>query len=455
MLTPNSLNDMRGVFLTRYISHEMRTPLSAAAMGLSLLEDDLSMEDEAGGPSDDSFLHRHGDVLRMVQTSFQKAEAICADLLQYDKFEDDNLPIYKQTFRAVELLHDIVDPFHVLARRAGVELKVNVYTNRHVPLADVLSGRDTHLGATEQQRERNREADTPLLEALVDADKPKLTQVVSNLLSNAFKFTPASGTVTVTLYVSNVLGAKAMHVVPWDDEYIEAATGAASHTGNIKTRPSAKHSSGRHSAAGDGPVLSVSQLRRHSEANGNGTSSGVKSLLQVKNATAVSLKAGARSAVDDNASAAASAKEMGSDHSQRGGPLRGPRKFKPRPAARGSVWKFLRSRRYCSCNAVAALPACSCLLLVLRARHSSLQVSATDPEQPVVTVPTFHVRRHGHRDETTESESIGGRRERVDRRRRVGGRRQAVPGGVCAGQRRGHREGGYSKDVQKHRAIQP
>jgi len=60
----------------------MRTPLSAAAMGLSLLEDDLSMEDEAGGPGDDSFLHRHGDVLRMVQTSFKKAETICADLLQ-------------------------------------------------------------------------------------------------------------------------------------------------------------------------------------------------------------------------------------------------------------------------------------------------------------------------------------------------------------------------------------
>jgi hypothetical protein len=265
----------------------------------------------------------------------------------------------------------------------------------------------TEAGSYAKQKQANREADALLLDALVDADKPKLTQVVSNLLSNAFKFTPASGTVTVTLYLSNVLGAKAMHVVPWDDEYIEAATGAASHTGNIKTRPSAKHSSGRHSS-GDGPVLSVSQLRRHSEANGNGTSSGVESLLQVKNATAVSLKAGARSAVDDNASAAASAKEMESDHSQRGGPPRGPRKFKPRPAARGSVWKFLRSRRYCSCNAVAALPACSCLLLVLRDRRSSLQVPATDPEQPVVTVPTVHIRRFGNCDEPTESKSIGG-----------------------------------------------
>jgi signal transduction histidine kinase len=32
---------MRGVCFYRYISHEMRTPLSAAAMGLSLLEDDI------------------------------------------------------------------------------------------------------------------------------------------------------------------------------------------------------------------------------------------------------------------------------------------------------------------------------------------------------------------------------------------------------------------------------
>jgi signal transduction histidine kinase len=30
-----------GRFFNRYISHEMRTPLSAAAMGLSLLEDDI------------------------------------------------------------------------------------------------------------------------------------------------------------------------------------------------------------------------------------------------------------------------------------------------------------------------------------------------------------------------------------------------------------------------------
>jgi len=70
---------MRDVFLDRYISHEMRTPLSAAAMGLSLLQDDMLDDDDGAGAS---LLDQHGDVLRMVQTSFKKAETICADLLQ-------------------------------------------------------------------------------------------------------------------------------------------------------------------------------------------------------------------------------------------------------------------------------------------------------------------------------------------------------------------------------------
>jgi hypothetical protein len=60
----------------------MRTPLSAASMGLSLLHDDMLDDDDGAGSAGLSFMDKHGDVLRMVQDSFQKAEAICADLLQ-------------------------------------------------------------------------------------------------------------------------------------------------------------------------------------------------------------------------------------------------------------------------------------------------------------------------------------------------------------------------------------
>jgi len=81
----------------RYISHELRTPLSAAAMGLSLLEDDFYMEDQVDVTAEGTFMERHGEVLRMVQDSFTKAERICSDLLQYDKFENDNLVIVKVT----------------------------------------------------------------------------------------------------------------------------------------------------------------------------------------------------------------------------------------------------------------------------------------------------------------------------------------------------------------------
>ena len=81
----------------RYISHELRTPLSAAAMGLALLEDDFDMEDNVNVMVEGTFMERHGEVLHMVQDSFSKAERICSDLLQYDKFERDNLPIVMVT----------------------------------------------------------------------------------------------------------------------------------------------------------------------------------------------------------------------------------------------------------------------------------------------------------------------------------------------------------------------
>jgi hypothetical protein len=41
---------------------------------------------------------------------------------QYDKYENDNVPLYPETYPAAELLHDIVQPFHVLARQAEVHL---------------------------------------------------------------------------------------------------------------------------------------------------------------------------------------------------------------------------------------------------------------------------------------------------------------------------------------------
>ena len=386
--------------IVRYISHEMRTPLSAAAMGLSLLEDDLALEDELDVQLEGSFLERHGDVLRMVQDSFKKAEAICSDLLQYDKvntpavttrkdpfispfthrplcflgplhqYEDDNLPIYTQTYRAAELLQDMVDPFHVLARRAGVELKVNVYTNRHVSLAGVLSGRDEYVGSTPVLRKRNREADADLLNALIDADKPKLTQVLSNLLSNAFKFTPQNGKVIMTVYLSDVLGIKAMDVVPWDNVRIAAAVGAASEKGNVRLQKKASNLTAVTDV--NVPRLSISHLRRHNESVDVTSRKGsVGELLKIKSEKAPS-SGGGRSwregdarvygsdnGGDDNndnnnnsvAGADAALSEGGprsarGDHHAALPTAPGPLRSKTPRTARGAVRKFLLSAKH-------------------------------------------------------------------------------------------------------------
>ena len=79
----------------RSITHDLHNPLRAAATGLSLLEDEFDEEDTIDVHVEGTFLERHGEVLRLVQESLTKAERICSSMLDYDKFENEDLPIVK------------------------------------------------------------------------------------------------------------------------------------------------------------------------------------------------------------------------------------------------------------------------------------------------------------------------------------------------------------------------
>jgi hypothetical protein len=164
-------------------------------------------------------------------------------------------------------MRDVLEPFHVLARKHGVNLRVKVYSNRHIPLISLLNDVRMATGETVEEKEANREADNAILNSLIDIDKAKITQVLSNLLSNAFKFTPKEGTCTVTMHLSDRLGREAteqLPLEPLDTETLTAKTTAALLRGNLH-----KHNHGK----------------RTSQSNmneGNKLSGRVNDLLEIK-----------------------------------------------------------------------------------------------------------------------------------------------------------------------------
>jgi two-component system, sensor histidine kinase len=157
----------------RYISHELRTPLNTAFLGLKLLSSDLKA---SKSPKD---MERY-DTLVDVNLSCTAAVDILNDLLCYEKLESGILELHKENIIVDTFLRDSLLPFSVQARESGVT--VTVATSR----ADVTPSDTGHFRSVPLQPHD-----------VLFADKFKMDQVIRNLVSNALKFTPQGGHVTV------------------------------------------------------------------------------------------------------------------------------------------------------------------------------------------------------------------------------------------------------------------
>jgi hypothetical protein len=62
------------------------------------------------------YLHGTAQIL-LIQESCRLAVEICDDLLNYEKFDDNDMPLVIKTAPAVLLFHEIVQPFNVQVMR--------------------------------------------------------------------------------------------------------------------------------------------------------------------------------------------------------------------------------------------------------------------------------------------------------------------------------------------------
>lgn len=133
---------------TAMIVHDLKSPLSSVAVALNLLEP------------------RQGDESEFIDLSKRNVEKVVKmvdEMLEVMRAETHEVELVKMTFSPNAFLQGCVNSAQAQAKEKGIELKSLL------------------------------EEDLPLLEA----DPAKLDRVFSNLISNAIKFTPCGGTISI------------------------------------------------------------------------------------------------------------------------------------------------------------------------------------------------------------------------------------------------------------------
>jgi two-component system, cell cycle sensor histidine kinase DivJ len=153
-LEAEQLNTGKSRFLAN-MSHELRTPLNAI-MGFSDI-----MRSRLFGP----LTGKYGEYAELIHESGGHLLDLINDVLDMSKIEAERYELQINTFDVREPVSAALRLLRLQADDAGISLR------------GVLPARDIE----------------------VDADSRAIKQIVLNLVSNALKFTPKGGTVTVTL----------------------------------------------------------------------------------------------------------------------------------------------------------------------------------------------------------------------------------------------------------------
>ena len=135
------------------IAHEFRTPLTMIAGPVGQLAKSGSLDGE------------ERSLLNIAQRSIQRMFKLVNQLMDFNKLENDTLRLSVEQLDVVKAMNDILDTFEFNAKEKGITI---------------------HRYGMEDK-----------LQAWTDGDK--LEKIVSNLLSNALKFTPRDGHIDVSL----------------------------------------------------------------------------------------------------------------------------------------------------------------------------------------------------------------------------------------------------------------
>jgi len=144
---------LKGEFVSM-VSHELRTPLTSIKGALGLLGAG------AAGPLPD----RATELVRVAGTNAERLLRLINDILDLERLEAGRMSLDLTSLRPADLVGECLEGLAHIAARASVEVTSEVAR-----------------------------------ELVLRADRDRLMQVMTNLVDNAIKFSPAGGRVTVTV----------------------------------------------------------------------------------------------------------------------------------------------------------------------------------------------------------------------------------------------------------------
>ena len=149
--------ETKSIFV-RHVSHEIRTPLNVVVAGLEYI----------GSLFERSLRPEVAETLSEIKGACAVAVDILNDLLAYEKLDSNSMLLERSSCDMLQIIHHVHNMFMIQARYSNI----NLVLKNHI-------ARDA---------------------IYIDADSPKLSQAIRNLVANAFKFTPVGGEVTLNLF---------------------------------------------------------------------------------------------------------------------------------------------------------------------------------------------------------------------------------------------------------------
>lgn len=137
------------------ISHELRTPLTLIAGPTEQLLEDKTVQGT------------HRRMLQMVERNTKILIQLVSEILDFRKVQNNKAVLKLNRFNLAETLRMWADDFGAVTSRKGIKVQVD--------------------------------APADAAQATIIADRDKLARVFFNLMSNAVKYTPKDGTITITL----------------------------------------------------------------------------------------------------------------------------------------------------------------------------------------------------------------------------------------------------------------